>query len=235
MSFAARLVPALLLLAAPAVVFAAGADDEVVATAKATTSPAQAQAAAEAAPAPAAPAATRPLTTQEQVDAWLKASPVKTVDDGGPLNLSRADEDGPTKRKIHGSVEVGVGTGGYRHMGVTAFYPVGETGTLGVAVSQTDYGKNGRGGYGYGYGYDGYGYGYGGLGYGGLGYGGGPYGYGRGGKSQSIALSLDMSSGRNATDRCVDNVRAVDGRYVEPLWATEMRGAQRPCDIQDRP
>lgn len=229
MSFAARLVPALLLMAAPAVVFAAGADDEVVATAKATSSPAQ----AEAAPAPAAPAATRPLTTQEQIDAWLKAAPVKTVDDGGPLNLSRGDEDGPTKRKIHGSVEVGVGTGGYRHMGVTAFYPVGENGTLGVAVSQTDYGKNGR----WGYGYDGYGsgYGYGGLGYGGGPYGYGPYGYARGGKSQSIALSLDMSSSRGAADRCLDSARAVDGRYVEPLWATEMRGAQRPCDIDDRP
>lgn len=219
MSFAARLVPALALLAAPMMAFAAGADDEVVATAKATTSPAQ----AEAAPAPAAPAATRPLTTQEQIDAWLKASPVKTVDDSsGPLNLTRADEDGPTKRKIHGSVEVGVGTGGYRHMGVTAYYPVGETGTLGVAVSQTEYGKNGR----WGYGYDGYGggpYGY------------GPYGYGRGGKSQSIALSLDMTGRGSAAERCASGLRADDGRYIEPMWATEMRGAQRPCDIDDRP
>ncbi|PXA91210.1 hypothetical protein DMC25_06565 [Caulobacter sp. D4A] len=228
MSLAARLVPALALLAAPVMAFAAGADDEVVATAKTTTSPTQAQAQAEAAPAPAAPAATRPLTTQEQIDAWLKASPVKTVDDSsGPLNLTRADEDGPTKRKIHGSVEVGVGTGGYRHMGVTAYYPVGETGTLGVAVSQTEYGKNGRGGYGYD------GYGYGGYGYGGLGY--GPYGYGRGGKSQSIALSLDMTGRGSAAERCASGLRADDGRYIEPLWATEMRGAQRPCDIDDRP
>lgn len=231
MLFAARLVPALALLAAPVLALAAGADDEVVATAKTTSSPAQ----AEAAPAPAAPTATRPLTTQEQIDAWLKASPVKTTaeDGGGPLNLSRDDDGGPLKRKVHGSVEVGVGTGGYRHMSASALFPVGETGTLGVAVSQTEFGKNGR----WGYGYDGFGYGpgYGGLGYGGLGYGGYGYGpYARGGKSQSIALSLDMS-GRGSSERCVDGVRADDGRYIEPLWATQMRGAQRPCDIDDRP
>ncbi|WP_240903632.1 hypothetical protein [Caulobacter sp. 602-2] len=230
MLFAARLVKTLplglALLAAPVLAHAAGADDEVVATAKATSSPAQ----AEAAPAPAAPAATRPLTTQEQIDAWLKAAPVRTTSEDGPLNLSRDDDAGPIKRKVHGSVEVGVGTGGYRHVAATALFPVGETGTLGVAVAQTDYGKNGR----WAYGYDGLGYGpgYGGLGYGGYGY--GPYGFARGGKSQSIALSLDMS-GRSSAERCVDGVRADDGRYVEPLWATQMRGAQRPCDIDDRP
>ena len=236
MPLAARLVAplsiGLALLAAPVLAFAAGADDEVVATAKTTSSPAQ----AAAAPAPAAPEATRPLTTQEQIDAWLKASPVKTTaqDGGEPLNLSRDDDAGPIKRKVHGSVEVGVGTGGYRHMSATALFPVGETGTLGVAVSQTEFGKNGR----WGYGYDefGYGPGYGGPGYGGYGYGGyGPYSFARGGKSQSVALSLDMSGRGASAERCVDGVRADDGRYVEPLWATQMRGSQRPCDIDGRP
>lgn len=226
MSFPVHLLPALALLAAPVLAFAAGAaDDEVVTTAKAASSPAE----AAAAPAPAAPEATRPLTTQEQIDAWLKASPVRTTaeDGGGSLNLSRDEAEGPIKRRVHGSAEVAVGTGGYRHVGVSALFPVGETGTLGVAVAQTDFGKNGR----WGYGYDGLSYGgpgYAGLGYGGLGY--GPYGYGRGGRSRSLALSLDMS-GRSAADRCIDGVRATDGRYVEPMWATEMRGAQRPCDL----
>ncbi len=227
MLFAARLVPAVALLAAPVLALAAGADDEVVATAKTTSSPAQ----AAAAPAPAAPETTRPLTTQEQIDAWLKASPVKTTgeDGGGPLNLSRDDDAGPIKRKVHGSVEVGVGTGGYRHMSASALFPVGETGTLGVAVSQTEFGKNGR----WGYGYDDFGYG--GPGYGGLGYGGYGYGpYARGGKSQSVAVSLDMSGRGASAERCVDGLRADDGRYVEPLWATQMRGSQRPCDIDDR-
>lgn len=225
MLFAARLVPAFALLAAPVLALAAGADDEVVATAKATSSPAQ----AAAAPAPAAPEATRPLTTQEQIDAWLKASPVKTTSQDGPLNLSRDDDAGPIKRKVHGSVEVGVGTGGYRHMSATALFPVGETGTLGVAVSQTEFGKNGR----WGYGYDDFGYG--GPGYGGLGYGGYGYGpYARGGKSQSVAVSLDMSGRGASAERCVDGLRADDGRYVEPLWATQMRGSQRPCDLDDR-
>lgn len=236
MLFVARLATplslGLALLAAPVLALAAGADDEVVATAKTTSSPAQ----AATAPAPAAPEATRPLTTQEQIDAWLKASPVKTTaqDGGGPLNLSRDDDAGPIKRKVHGSVEVGVGTGGYRHMSATALFPVGETGTLGVAVSQTEFGKNGR----WGYGYDDFGYGgpgYGGLGYGGLGYGGYGYGpYARGGKSQSVAVSLDMSGRGASAERCVDGLRADDGRYVEPLWATQMRGSQRPCDIDDR-
>jgi hypothetical protein len=233
MSLAARLVPAIALLAAPVLALAAGADDEVVATAKTTSSPAQ----AEAAPAPAAPEATRPLTTQEQIDAWLKASPVKTTASDGayPLNLSRDDDTGPIKRKVHGSVEVGVGTGGYRHMSATALFPVGETGTLGVSVAQTEYGKNGRfygyDDFSYGPGYGG-GLGYGGPGYSGMGY--GPYGFARGGKSQSVAVSLDMT-GRGSADRCVDGVRADDGRYIEPLWATQMRGAQRPCDADNRP
>jgi hypothetical protein len=120
---------------------------------------------------------------------------------------------------------VSVGTGGYRSGYVSSLIPIGETGTLGVAVSQTDFGKHG-GGYGYG-GYGGYG--------GGYGYGWGP----RGGTSQSLALSLDMRGGakRSRSDTpegCAPGFR--DGeRYVEPVWVTEMRGDKSCAAATERP
>lgn len=98
---------------------------------------------------------------------------------------------------------------------------------MGIAVSQTDYGNNARYGYGYGdpyaYGYDGYGYG---------------RGWGRrGGTSQSVALSLDMTgknrSGASTPEGCAPGFRNGD-RYIEPVWVTRMNG-NRDCETAVEP
>ncbi|WP_165184402.1 hypothetical protein [Caulobacter soli] len=240
--FASRiaLAAALLVLplALPGAAFARSSDDEVVTTAaaRATRPPteaelaqAKADAQARAEAERAKPAAVDPLS------AWMADAPPVG---GDPINYApRADldvngfpldKDG--KRQVHGEMGVSVGTGGYRSGYVSSLIPIGETGTLGVAVSQTDFGKHGGG-----YGYGGYGGGYGGYG----GYGGG-YGYGRGGTSQSLALSLDMrggGSGRSRSDTpegCAPGFR--DGeRYVEPVWVTQMRGDKSCAAATERP
>uniref|UniRef100_B0T5C3 Uncharacterized protein n=1 Tax=Caulobacter sp. (strain K31) TaxID=366602 RepID=B0T5C3_CAUSK len=239
--FASRIALAVALVAAPlagslalpgAALARGTADDEVVTTAaaRATRPPTEAELAKAQADAKAkadADRAAKPVTTQDQVAAWLAgAPPIERVDDGPSGYAMRPALDvngyplGPDgKRQIHGEAGVSIGTGGYRSGYVSSLIPIGENSTLGVAVSQTDFGKHG------GYGYGGYGYGYGGYG----GYG---DGYGRrGGTSQSLALSLDMrgGSGRKSDtpEGCAPGFRDGD-RYIEPVWVTEMRG-DRGC------
>jgi hypothetical protein len=212
-------------LALPGAALARSADDEVVTTAaaRATRPPTEAELEKAKADAQARDAAERAKPAAvDPLSAWMAdAPPVQ----GDPLHYApRAeldvngyplDKDG--KRQVHGEMGVSVGTGGYRSGYVSSLIPIGETGTLGVAISQTDFGKHG--GYGYG-GYEGYG-GYGGYGDG--------YGWGRrGGTSQSLALSLDMrgGGGRSKSDTpegCAPGFRDGD-RYVEPVWVTQMRG-----------
>ncbi|MGH1559461.1 hypothetical protein ACRAWD_20765 [Caulobacter segnis] len=139
----------------------ATADDEVIATAQAKPSAEALN--AKAPPPPAATTAAPPLTTQQQIDSFIYSSPPMDQDHRGLLPAALSDErDEDGKRKIHGSMGVSVGTGGYRSAYASALIPVGETTTVGIAVSQTDFGK--RGGfyadpyYGGGY-YGGYGYG----------------------------------------------------------------------------
>ena len=94
----------------------------------------EAVATASGAPAP-APAA----DTAVQIETWLAAAP--------PVDLKDADSDGTIslgKRRVHGEVGVAVGTGGYRSAYMLTEFPVGETGALSVAVSET------RNGYGFG-------------------------------------------------------------------------------------
>lgn len=212
-----------------AVVAEMEADDEVIATAqsKATIQALSATPAQVAAPAVTAPA--RPMTTQEQIAAFIAANPHPEIEDG-PRGLLPADRDENGKRKVHGSVSASVGTGGYRSFSASALFPVGETATVGVAVSKTKFGKNGGwydpyyDGIGYGPGY-GYGHGYG------SGYGYAPgYGRMRGGERQSIALSV-MTGDRQRADTpegCAPGFRS-DGRYVEPLWVEGMRDGAHPC------
>jgi hypothetical protein len=123
-----RLVPALcaLILALPL----AARADEAVATAAGAGAP---------------PTAT--ATTADQIDAFIRSAPPPKLDDGTPAGVV------PPERKVHGEVGVAVGSGGYRSAYVTSVMPVGETGTLALAVSQTKYGKNGGPGWGPGYGY----------------------------------------------------------------------------------
>ena len=238
--FASRIVLAAVLLALPLVgplalpgaALARSADDEVVTTAasRATRPPTEAELAQAKAGAQARAEAERAKPAPvDPLSAWMADAPPVG---GDPINYTpRADldvngfpldKDG--KRQVHGEVGVSVGTGGYRSGYVSSLIPIGETGTLGVAVSQTDYGKHG------GYGYGGYG-----------GYGGG-YGYGwapRGGTSQSLALSLDMrgGGGRSKSDTpegCAPGFRDGD-RYVEPVWVTEMRGDKSCAAAAERP
>lgn len=103
-------------------------------------------------PAADAPVATASATssapsTQEQIDAYLASSPAYEFRDDG---LDRVDTDEP--RKIHGEIDLSVGTGGYRSGSVTAVIPVGKSGTLGLSYGQTEFGDS------YGYGRSGYGY-----------------------------------------------------------------------------
>ena len=200
---------------------ASTADDEAIATAQAKPS-AQALS-AQAPPTPVATTATPPLTTQQQIDNFIYHSPPMDEDHRGilPAALSEdRDEDG--KRKIHGSMGVSVGTGGYRSAYASALIPVGENTTVGVAVSKTDSGKHGGfyadPYYGYGYGYGGYGYGPG-------------YGRVRGGSQQSVALSVMSGVGGRSSDTpegCAPGFRD-GGRYVEPLWVEGLRDGAHPC------
>jgi hypothetical protein len=89
---------------------------------------------ATAAGAPAAP----PQADASSLSRWLRDAP--------PVNgLGGQDQDGVIQlrpdRRIHGEVGFGIGTGGYRDAFAAVNMPVGETGRLGVAVQDTQYGK----------------------------------------------------------------------------------------------
>lgn len=199
---------------------ASTADDEVIATAQAK--PSAEALAAQAPPAPAATATPAPLTTQQQIDNFIYHSPPMDDDHRGilPAGLS-GDRDADGKRKVHGSMGVSVGTGGYRSGYASALIPVGESTTVGIAVSKTDFGKHGGGWYDpyYGGGYGpGYGYAPG-------------YGRTRGGSQQSVALSVmsgRASRSADAPDGCAPGFRD-GGRYVEPLWVEGLRDGAHPC------
>jgi hypothetical protein len=88
-----------------------------------------------------------------QIDDYLKTSPAITLPKDGAVGVTPGDEDEP--RKVHGVVDVAVGSHGYRSAYVRSDIPVGKTGTLSIAVQESRF--KGRGGYEYeGYGYDGY-------------------------------------------------------------------------------
>ncbi|EGF89730.1 hypothetical protein ABI_41520 [Asticcacaulis biprosthecium C19] len=206
---ASRFVLALGLMMALPCAALAQASDEVVAAKARTKLPTQAEIAASGADDTIA----KPVTTDDQIIAWLNNAP--KIEREGRGDGLWSDRDGEGKRKIHGGAGVSIGTGGYRSGYVYTLIPVGDDGLLGLSYSQTDYGTNGN----WGYGYDDYpGYGYPGA-----------YGhrYGRGGAtSQSFGLSLDMSDGArdaSGTPRdCAPGFR-VAGAYTEPLWVRNLR------------
>lgn len=210
-------------LAGPAL--AQTADEAPVSTA-ANKTPASSQTlTAPAVPAVATPAASRPMTTDEQIAAYLATSPALAPESDGPVGVTAAGPAEEPKRQIHGSMGATIGSGGYRSGYVSTLIPLGENGTLGIAVEQTDFGNNVVYGRGYG---RGLGHGYGGYG----GYGDGLWG-GRGGRQSSVAVSLALGGGdRDAVPQgCAPGgFRGTDGRYVEPLWVTRMRGDDHLCD-----
>ena len=101
-----------------------------------------AEAAADA-PTVTAPVASAPgePSVADQIAAYLRDSPVARLPaDDSPLGVTSST----AKRQPHGVVDVAVGSHGYRSVYVRSDLPIGETGTLSIAVGET------RGGRGYG-------------------------------------------------------------------------------------
>lgn len=157
---------------------ASSADQEPIATAR--VAPAPANAPVLPAPAVARPPAA-PMSTSEQIDAYLRAAPTTPWQDAEALDR----QEGRPERQIHGQVGVAVGTGGYRSAYVQSDIPVGRNGNLSLFVQQTQGGRGHGDGYGYG---NGYGYGYEGA-----------YDYG-GHSGRSLGLSLDLSGPARPAD-----------------------------------
>ncbi len=189
------------------------AEDEVVLSAsRAAKLPTEAeQAKAKADAAAKAEAAAKPASTQAQFQALQAAAkPVANIDRTAVVDAPKPAGYEVNGRTIHGGAGVSVGTGGYSSAYVYSLIPIGETGTLGIAYSQTDFGKTGGRYYGYGRGL-------------------------RGGKSQSIAVSLDMTGDDlDAPDTCAPGFRD-GGRYIEPVWVTHMNGGRSCLVDTDRP
>jgi hypothetical protein len=79
-----------------------------------------------------------PPTVAEQIDAYLNTSPL-VLPAQGASGVTPGTEQ---PRKIHGVVDVAVGTGGYRSAYVRTDLPVGKTGTLSIAVQDTRLGSH---------------------------------------------------------------------------------------------
>ncbi|UDF05471.1 hypothetical protein [Asticcacaulis sp. AND118] len=218
---------ALLILTPPA---AGAADDEIVATHRPKVAAETPETKTEA-----VTAEDTAKTMQAQVLSTL--SDARPVDRIQPTSWGREEETdaGPRKRQIHGEAGASIGTGGYKSAYVSALIPVGDTGTLGIAYSQTDHGKNGYW-YAdpYGYDYDpGYAPGYGRFGAShrdpyGYGYGPGT-GYARGGTSKSLSISLDLSARDKDRERDAecDTVR-YESSPGESIWGG-YRPSRRVC------
>lgn len=219
-----------LAVAAP-MAYAADGDEVVVSNSAATRLPTEAELAKAKADAKARADAAQPVNTQAQVLAWLAGTPSVGHSDSEPSSdyAMQPGDDANGKRKIHGSMGASIGTGGYSSVYATALIPVGDNATVGVAVSQTDYGNNrfygGYGGYGhYGYGHHGYGYGdYGGYGR-------------RGGTSTSVGLSFATSGDGSTADvpeGCAPGFYN-GGRYIQPVWVSQLHG-DASCDNDELP
>lgn len=128
---------------------ASGGDPDGVVTTAPTNAPTLAQALAAAPEASltaptAQDAAPHGMTTEQQIQYWISArTPGASFDES-------AEPGAPAERKMHGMVEAGIGTGGYRSYGAAVSLPVGENGRLDLAYRE---GRNEP----WGYGYDGYG------------------------------------------------------------------------------
>ncbi|GLK50331.1 hypothetical protein GCM10017620_33050 [Brevundimonas intermedia] len=177
------------LLAAMVMTVSDGDPDGVVATA-----PSNAPTLAEAMNAPPEAAAAAPtaqdaqphgLTTEQQIQHWL--------DSRTPgANFDEAASPGPRDdRQVHGMVEAGIGTGGYRSYGAAVSMPIGDNGRLDLAYRE---GRNEPWGYGYGgaYGLRGPGFH-------------SPYGAARGygvdSTSKSLSLGFSWSKDEKADER----------------------------------
>lgn len=88
-----------------------------------------------------------PMSTADQVDQFIKASPVPDLPKAGVAGVTASRPgDRSMLGPVHGFVEVGAGTGGYRSVYGAAQMPLGENGTLTVS------GGEARGGFSRSYG-----------------------------------------------------------------------------------
>lgn len=128
------------------------------------------------------------MTTEQQIQSWI-------ADRTPGASFDEAPAPGPQDdRQMHGMVEAGIGTGGYRSYGAAVSMPVGENGRLDLAYREA---RNQP--WGYGYGYPGR-YGLAGPGF----Y--SPYGvrgrgYGGDTTSKSLSMGFSWSKDRDQDDR----------------------------------
>jgi len=74
-----------------------------------------------------------PLSTNEQIEAFIRSSPPEPWRNDAPL----AADDIDPKRDVHGQMGVAIGSGGYRSAFVQSDIPIGRTGLLSVVVQET--------------------------------------------------------------------------------------------------
>jgi hypothetical protein len=89
--------------------------------------------AAEPAQAPVVTAPAAAPSTADQIDAFIKAQPIPTLEPDAAPGVTSSTDD----RKVHGVVELGVGSNGYRHAYVRSDMPLGDSGSLSIAVDET--------------------------------------------------------------------------------------------------
>lgn len=147
-----------------------------------------------------------------QIDEYLKTSPAIELPKQGAVGITPGEEE---PRKVHGVVDVAVGTHGYRSAYVRSDFPVGKTGTLSIAVQDSQF--KGRGGYGYG-GHGGYG---------------GP----SGGQNVAVGLAFGGAAQDDGDRRC--NSVAGDGRRrhrIDPMYMGPLDGGRSyACERRDPP
>jgi hypothetical protein len=208
-----RSLSVLILAGACATGAAAFAADEPIATANRPAPPAAHPTAAG--PSAAAQPVAGDLGVAAQIDNYLKTSPaIQLPKDGGANGITSSDEE---PRQVHGVVDVAVGTHGYRSAYVRSDFPVGKTGTLSIAVEDSQF--KGRG-YGYGYGYGGYGGGYGDQTY----------------RNQNLALGLAFGgAAQNGDPRCRDG--GMSRHRIDPMLTGPIGSGpgDRPYDCQPAP
>jgi hypothetical protein len=144
-----------------------------------------------------------------QIDDYLKTSPAVELPKDTATGITPGEEE---PRKVHGVVEVAVGTHGYRSAYVRSDFPIGKTGTLSIAVEDTQF--NGRfGGYGYG------------------GFGSQPY------RNQNLALGLAFGGAAQdgADGRCRD-ASGLRRHRIDPMLTGPIDSDRAyACDRRDAP
>ncbi len=179
-------------------------DETVVTTPSAAAAPPPAvttPATTSSAAAPSTPTKT-PMTTDQQVKAWVADAPqldhapqAEANADGTTSASGNGTDAAAALRQIHGSAGGSVGSNGYSSEYVSTLIPIGKDGTLGVAVGQSNYGGNTV-----------------------------DHGRYRIPKTQTQSLAISLQLGNGGGDDPTDCVPGFwdGGRYIEPVWVTRL-------------